>query len=295
MGSGHNHNHSMGNGTGALQKALWITFAFMLIELAGGWIANSLALITDAVHMATDIGSLLLALFVAWLAKKPPQGRMTYGYYRAEILGALISGLALWAICGVIVYEAIQRALNPHNVNGPLVVLIALIAIGMNLLTMRFLHGSHKESMNLRAAYLHVLSDLLANLGTLAAGIIVWTTGWMPIDPILSCFIAILIVISAWRMIREAIEILMQASPRSVDLTQIEESLKELSMVQEIHDLHVWTLSTGKLALSVHLLSDSPSETLERAQALLREKYGIHYHTIQIEDPNSFDSTHCFS
>lgn len=267
----------------------------MLIELAGGWIAKSLALITDAVHMATDIGSLLLALFVAWLAKKPPQGRMTYGYYRAEILGALISGLALWAICGVIVYEAVQRALNPHNVNGPLVVLIALIAIGMNLLTMRFLHGSHKESMNLRAAYLHVLSDLLANLGTLAAGIIVWTTGWMPIDPILSCFIAILIVISAWRMIREAIEILMQASPRHVDLTQIESSLKEVPTVQEIHDLHVWTLSTGKLALSVHLLSESPSETLERAQALLREKYGIHYHTIQIEDPNSFDSSHCFS
>jgi len=281
--SGH-HHHAEGTGGRALTFALFITLTFMIIELLGGWIAHSLALITDAVHMATDVGSLLLALFVVWIAKKPPNRRLTYGYYRAEILGALISGLALWAICGFIIFEAVRRAMQPETVNGPMVVIISLVAISLNLLTMRVLHGSHKESLNLRAAYLHVVSDLLGNLGTLIAGVVVWTTGWNPADPILSIFIAILIVISAWRMIREAIEILMQASPRGLDLEEIERSLLSIEGVSEVHDLHAWTLATGRIALSVHLVGQG--DLLETVQELLHEKHHIDYHTIQIETTN---------
>lgn len=294
MGGHHEHTHSDETGSRALQFALWITLTFMVIELIGGWIANSLALMTDAVHMMTDVGSLLLALFVAWITKRPARGRLTYGYYRAEILGALASGLALWAICGLIIYEAVRRAINPPPVDGPIVVTIACIATVMNFVTMRILHGSHTESMNVRAAYLHVLSDLLGNLGTLVAGIIIWTTGWMLADPIMSILIALIIIVSAWRMIREAIEILMEASPRWIDPTDVERTLLAIDGVEEVHDLHLWTVSTRRLALSVHLVSRRPEEALMHAHQALESKHHIHFTTIQVEHPDRFDPSFCF-
>jgi cobalt-zinc-cadmium efflux system protein len=294
MSSHCGHNHQTETGSRALQFALWITLAFMVIELLGGWLADSLALMTDAVHMMTDVGSLLLALFVAWITKRPARGRLTYGYYRAEILGALASGLALWAICGLILYEAVRRALHPPDVHGPIVVVIACIALIMNLVTMRVLHGHHHGSMNVRAAYLHVLSDLLGNLGTLVAGIIIWTTGWMLADPIVSAAIAIIIIISAWRMIREAIEILMEASPRWIDPTDIKTTLLSINGVDEVHDLHLWTVSTGRIALSVHLVSRQPGEVLRLAHQELADRHQILFSTIQVEHPDQFDPSFCY-
>jgi cobalt-zinc-cadmium efflux system protein len=300
---GHDHSHGHHHGAGnqapkAILRALWITLVFMLIEALGGYFANSLALISDAAHMLTDIGAMLLSLFALWVSRRPSNSKMTFGYHRAEILGALASGLAIWLIAGILVYESILRLHSPPDVNGPIVIVVAGIGLIANLFSMRMLHGAKHENMNVKAAYLHMASDALGSVGAIIAGIILALTHWRPIDPIVTIFFSALMLYGSWNLVREAVEVLMESTPAGIELEKVREALQALATVTEAHDLHIWTVSSGRLALSVHLIVESNApdrkSVLTAATELLEEKYNISHTTIQIEDQGSFQSERCY-
>jgi cobalt-zinc-cadmium efflux system protein len=300
----HNHDHARGmlsaldeahrRGMRAIQIALIITLCFMVIQFIGGLFARSLALIADAAHMLTDAASFLLSLFAFWIAKRPPSVRMSYGYYRAEIIGALASALALWVICAFLIYEAIRRFAHPAAVRGGLIFIIALVTLVMNLVTMGVLHRSQGESLNVRAAYLHVLGDLLGNIGVIIAGAIIFFTGWVIADPILTILFTLLILYSTLHVIKEGVEILMEAAPRGIDPMAVQQTLKELDSIEDVHDLHIWTVASGRYALSAHLISTKADVALNQAHEALAQKYGIEHMTLQVEHPEQFESKYCF-
>jgi cobalt-zinc-cadmium efflux system protein len=297
-GHAHGHGHGHGHGrslkhTHLIGKAIWVTVFFMFIELAAGFYANSLALISDGVHMLTDVGALGLSFFALWVARRPSTPQMSFGYHRAEILGALASGLLIWLLAGVLIYEAIARLGKPPEVNGAVVLVVATIGLLANLLSMSFLHGARRENMNIRAAYLHLMADSLGSVGAVIAGAVLWMTGWRPIDPLITIFCAALMLWSSWALVREAVEILMESTPSHVDPERVAADLRGIGGVKETHDLHIWTVSSGRLALSVHLIAESDA-VLARANALLKETYGIVHTTIQIEHPDRFRAEGCY-
>lgn len=293
----HDHNHEgvTEHAPWAISKAILITFIFMLLELVGGWYSNSLALISDGAHMLTDIGAMLVSLFAIWIARKPSNSSMSFGYHRAEILGALISGLIIWLISGLLVYEAIVRLQSPPEVQGPVVFVIASLGLIANLFSMRMLHPAKQENINVRAAYLHLVADSLGSVGAVLAGLILWLTGWRLVDPMVTILFAGLMLFSSWTLIKEAVEILMESTPSRVNSGEVHRSLSRLDGVREVHDLHIWSVSTGKLALSVHLISEDESRCLlASANQILKEEYGIIHTTIQIEHPSQFASDRCY-
>jgi cobalt-zinc-cadmium efflux system protein len=294
-GHSHGHGHRHGDaGSRALFKALGVTLTFMVIEAVGGYLANSLALVSDAAHMLTDAGALSLSLFVVWLSRRPSTPVMSFGYHRVEILGALGSGLAIWVLAGYLVYEAVQRMSAPPEVQGPMVFAVATAGLIANLISMRFLNHSH-ESLNVRAAYLHVLSDLLGSVGAMVAGIVLWTTGWRPIDPIVTVVFSALMLFSSWDLVKESLAVLMESAPGAVNPADVKKDLAAIEGVREVHDLHIWSVSSGRHALSAHLISDGSSKALlARANAVLQEKHGIRHTTIQIEHPEEFKSERCY-
>jgi cobalt-zinc-cadmium efflux system protein len=298
---GHEHHHGSENrAPSAILRAIWITLVFMLIEAIGGYFANSLALISDAAHMLTDIGAMLLSLFALWVSRRPSNNKMTFGYHRAEILGALASGLAIWLIAGVLVYESILRLHSPPEVNGPIVIVVASIGLIANLLSMRMLHNAKHENMNVKAAYLHMASDALGSIGAIVAGLTLALTHWRPIDPIVTIFFSILMLLGSWNLVKEAVGVLMESTPAGIDLETVRSTLQALATVKEAHDLHIWTVSSGRLALSVHLIVESldtgsdRKSVLTAATELLEEKFNIFHTTIQIEDQGSFQSERCY-
>jgi cobalt-zinc-cadmium efflux system protein len=295
---GHEHGHGLdevrSKGTRSIFIALCITLVFVLTQVVGGLISGSLALLADAAHMATDAISYVVALFAFWIAKRPASLRMSFGYYRAEILGAALSCLMLWAICGFLIYEAIRRMFAPPEVKGGLVFIIACITLVFNLITMAILYRSSKESLNVKAAFLHALSDLLGNFGVLLAGGLIYLTGWYIVDPILTILFTALILFSSWRMLTEATEILMQASPRQIDPMEVQEALIGLPGVQEVHDLHIWTVSSSRFAMSAHLVSPDPVATLQEAVGLVKKKFNISHCTLQVEKPEEFQRDLCY-
>ncbi len=299
-GSSHEHDHDHSHGSdpssqgSALRKALVVTLIFMFIEAAGGYVANSLALISDAAHMLTDVGALLLSLCVLWLSRRPSTPVMSFGYHRLEILGALASGLVIWVLAGFLVYEAVLRMSDPPEVRGPMVFVIATIGLVANLVSMKFLHGAHHHSMNVRAAYLHVIADCLGSVGAMIAGGVLWWTGWRPIDPIITVIFSALMLFSSWDLVKESLGVLMESAPRSVDPEKVQADLVRVDGVVEVHDLHIWTVSSGRLALSVHLVSKAGETVLLRANDLLSENYGIKHTTIQVEHPDQFRSERCY-
>ena len=278
----------------ALNIALIIAFIFMIVEVIGGIVANSLALISDALHMFTDVGALTLSLIVLKIAHLPSTPKMSYGYHRAEILGALASALSLWALCGVLIYEAITRLISPPEVKGPIVFIIASIGLLANLMMMRTLHSSQGENLNVRAAYLHVIGDLLGSVGVILSGAILWFTGWNPIDPIITILFSLAIVYGSSKIIRQTISILMESTPEGLDPTEIQKDLTALKGVQEVHDLHIWAVSAKKIALSAHLIADDTQRALKEAHQLIEHKYGISHMTIQVEDPAHFKPRYCY-
>lgn len=291
----HGHAHSHGGAPKALFRALIVTVIFMLIEVIGGFWANSLALLSDAAHMLTDVGAILLSLFVIWMAKRPSTPTMSFGYHRAEILGALASGLTIWLLSGLLVYEAVVRMSNPPEVNGPVVLAVAAFGLGANLLSMWMLRSSKEGSINVRAAYLHMISDALGSVAAVVAGATLWLTGWRPIDPIITVIFAALMLVNSWSLVKESIGVLMESTPGHVDPAAIQKDLQDLPGVKEAHDLHVWSVSTGRLALSVHLISeDAGDRVLALAHGVLKERYGIVHTTIQVEHPDKFQSERCY-
>lgn len=286
---GHSHSHIK-----ALHAALWIAVVFMIIEVIGGWVANSLALISDALHMFTDVGALLLGLIVSKMAHRPSTPTMSYGYKRAEILGALVSSVSLWALSGVLSYEAILRFFKPEIVEGKLVMIVATAGLLANLAMLKLLHPNKEHGLNVRAAYLHVLSDLLGSVGVIISGIILWLSGWNLIDPIITLIFTLFILRGSGKVILQSISILMESTPENIDPTAVKRTLASLEGVKEVHDLHIWTASIHNIALSVHLVSDTPSTTLNQAKEILEKSYGIRHVTIQIEDRKVFEPHYCY-
>lgn len=256
--------------------------------------ANSLALLSDAGHMLTDVGAMLLSLFAIWVSRRPKTVTMSFGYHRAEILGALASGLMIWMLSGVLVYEAFDRLHSPPEVNASLLLWIATAGLGANLAAMKMLHSAKKENINVRAAYLHLLADSLGSVGAIIAGAILLFTGWRPIDPIISIIFAILMLYSSWHLVKESVSILMESTPAGVDPLDVMAELRRIAGIHEVHDLHIWSVSSGRLALSVHLVALDTEHVLSAANALLEKKYGIIHTTIQVEHPENFSSERCY-
>lgn len=303
MGHGHSHGHSHGHPHGgkgsevALKRALLVTLAFAGFELVGGLLANSLALISDSVHMVTDAWALGLSLFVAWVSRKKAPDEYTYGFQRVEILGALLNGLLVWLIAGVLIFKSVERFQSPADVKGSLVFWVATVGLAANLLSLFFLHRSSKENLNVRSAYLHVLSDSLGSVGAMIAGAVIALTGYREIDPIITVLLSVLMCWSSWRLIREAVGILLERSPAHLRMDEIQSALARLSGVKEVHDLHVWTLSSGSIALSAHLVSSISDSTkiLHDAMHVLETRFEITHTTIQVEPEHSEVADHCSS
>lgn len=288
----HSHAHAHARYEGSnnrLLLALLLTLSFAGVEALAGWWSGSLALLSDAAHMFTDTSALGLAAGAAWLARRPPSTRHSYGLARAEVLAALFNSLLMLILLGYIVHEAIDRFSSPHAIAGGTVIGVATIGLGINLLVAWILsRGEH--SLNSRAAMLHVLGDALGSVAAISAGIVIVTTGWTPIDPLLSLLVVVLILVSALRLLREVVHVLMEGVPMQIRLESVGHDLAALAGVQRVHDLHVWTLSSGTIALSAHLdlrdLANWPS-ILAAARDMLAKQHGIEHVTLQPEVLNA--------
>ena len=286
----HNHSHhSHVNSGRRLKVVLLLTALYMLAEAIGGWLTNSLALLSDAGHMLTDVAALALSIFALWFSSRPITVKKTYGYYRLEILAALANGVALVVISLLIVYEAIHRLKHPENVSGFEVMLIAIGGLVVNGISAWLLHAASSENLNMRGAFLHIIGDALGSVGAIAAGVLIWLFNWTIADPIISMAMCLLIVFSAWQLIRESVNILLEGTPSHIDVKAVVGAMHEIEGVREVHDLHVWTISSNKYALSAHVRIDanaSYKKTLDTIRDKLHKRFNMDHLTIQIELPD---------
>ena len=283
----HGHHQTSG-GRRSLFLSLVMVSTFMLVEAAGAWYTNSLALLSDAGHMLTDAGALAFSLLAMKIGEMPPSPTKTFGYRRFEILAALGNGLALWGIVGVILHEAYTRLQKPPEVNSAGMVAIAALGLVINLVTIRLLHAHKEENLNVRGAFLHVLADSLGSVGAMAAGLIMMATGWTMIDPLISLGICLLILWSSWGVIRDAVHILLMGVPAHLDYAEVEREILGHNGVCCLYDLHVWSISSGRDILSAHVVVPDGylrrQELLEEITAGLSRRFGIDHVTIQIEE-----------
>lgn len=281
----HAHHVHVPRHSRALHWAFAITIVFALIELAGGLWSGSLALVSDAGHMFSDAMALALAAFAQWVGKQPAGRRHSYGLVRAEVIAALINGLAMLVLIVVIVVEAVQRLRDPVAVAGVGVMVIAFAGLLANLLVFAIVSRGER-SLNLRAALVHVTGDILGSVAALIAGAVIFATDWMPIDPILSMAIAALILFSTLHLLRETLHVLMEGVPDSIELEAVARAIAAVDGVDAVHDLHVWNITPGQVALSAHVdvtdLAGWP-RTLEAARIMLRTRFAIGHVTLQPE------------
>jgi cobalt-zinc-cadmium efflux system protein len=286
--AGHTHARATAGAASWRRLALTVglTGAVLVVELVAGLLTGSLALLADAAHMLTDVGGLGLALFAIWIAHRPPTPAKTYGYYRAEILAALVNALLLLLVAGGILAEAWQRLRAPSEVlAGPMAV-VAAVALGVNLLSAALLHAGAGHSLNVRAAYLEVVSDALSSLATLVAAGVVLVSGWTGADPVAGVLIAVLIVPRTWSLLRQAVNVLLEGTPPHLELGEIEAAMCAVAGVRRVHDLHVWTLTSGREAMSAHVVVDDVGQSerlLDALHALLHARFGIDHTTVQLE------------
>jgi len=286
--AGHAHAHATAGAASwrRLALTLGLTSVVMVVELVAGFWTGSLALLADAAHMLTDVAGLALALFAIWIAHRPPTPAKTYGYYRAEILAALVNALILLVVAGGILTEAWQRWRAPSDVlAGPMAV-VAALGLGVNLLSASLLHRGAGESLNVRAAYLEVVSDAFSSLAALLAAGVVLLTGWTGADPIASALIALFIVPRTLGLLRQAVNVLLEGTPPHLELGEIEAAMCAVPGVRRVHDLHVWTLTSGREAMSAHVVVDDVGQSerlLEALHALLHARFGIDHTTVQLE------------
>jgi len=290
-GNHSNHSHEKeltSGGETRLVVAFFLTAGYMLVEVVGGILFNSLALLADAGHMISDAIALALAWFALRVGKRSPTDRHTYGFKRIEILAALVNGLALWIIVGMIFYEAVQRFVNPAEVAGLGMLVVASVGLGVNLLMAGILFGTREENLNLKGAFLHVVSDALGSGGAMVAAIIILLTGAYWSDPLVSILIGVLILYSSWGLVKGSVSVLMESVPPAVDIKEIEHAMVNCVGVCCVYDLHVWTIGSNRTALSAHVVSTQSqgnrSELLRGLEGILRERFDIAHTTIQIED-----------
>lgn len=292
-GDGHSHGHShagLGGETSpaqlrGLRIALALTAGFMLAEVVGGILANSLALIADAGHMLTDAGALALSLFVAWFSRQPETPQKTYGYLRWEILAAFLNGATLLVVSLWIVWEALMRLRSPEPVGGGLMLVVAVAGLLVNVGAAWALHPSSDSSLNVRGAYLHVLGDLLASVGTVAAAVLIRFTGWYAADPIASILMTGFIVRGAWTLVRDSVDVLLESTPSHISLGAVRAQLEAIPGVESVHDLHIWTVTSGLIAMSAHAVVPDPvraQHVLEHVHTAM-QLFGIGHVTVQLE------------
>ncbi len=282
------HNYSAaGKNKGKLRIVFGLTACYMVAEAITGLLTNSLALVADAGHMLTDAAALGLALLAIQFAERPATPQKTYGYLRSEILAALANAVALLLITIYILIEAWQRFQAPLEVASWPMLIVASIGLVVNLIGMKLLAGSSGESLNVKGAYLEVLADMLGSIGVIAAGIIMLTTGWFMADPIIGAGIGLFIIPRTWKLLKEAVHILMEGTPAKVDVGLLEAAMREVPGVEAVHDLHVWTITSGLDALSAHVSIRDTAESeriLTGLQVLLHERFDINHPTLQLED-----------
>lgn len=264
---------------------LVLTAAFMVVEAIGGWLSGSLALLADAGHMLIDVGALGLSLLTAVIGSRPADEFKTYGYRRWEILAALVNGAALFGIAGWVVVEAIHRLGDPEPVRAGLLLVVAGAGLVVNVVALRILHGAHEHNLNARGAYLHILGDLLGSVAAIAAGLIIALTGWNPADPILSIGVALLILVGAWRLLRESTDILLEAVPPGVSMAEVERRMLAVPGVTAVHDLHVWTVTSGMIAMSGHAVVPELERHPQALEGIREAVQGLRigHVTIQLE------------
>jgi cobalt-zinc-cadmium efflux system protein len=284
---GHDHDHGSGTTSArALVVALALTAAYTVVEVVGGFLTDSLALLADAVHMLSDNVALALALLALWLARRPSTPDRTYGYKRAEVLAALANGVTLVALAIWIFYEAIQRLSDPPDVLGGWMLAIAVAGIGVNLAAGFVLHRARGPNLNVEAAFRHVLADLAGSVGVAVAAIVIVATGWLAADPLISIVIGVLVLASSWSILRDSTSILLEAAPRGLDTRSLAEALSSHPGVVEVHDLHVWTITSGFPALSAHVLVRHGEDCHGTRRELERElaaRFGIEHTTLQVD------------
>jgi cobalt-zinc-cadmium efflux system protein len=279
------HRHSDHASTRSLRIALALTAGMLVVETIGGVLSNSLALIADAGHMLTDVGALALSLFVTWFTTQRETPRKSFGYLRWEILAALINGSTLLLISAWILFEAVMRLRNPQPIVGGLMLAVAAAGLAINVIAARVLHSTSKSNMNVRGAYLHVLGDLLASVGTLVAAILIRYTGWLVADPLVSFLTAALIVRGSWQLVRESVDILLESTPPHIDLEVVRTQLEAIPGIESVHDLHVWTVTPRMVAMSAHAIvrdSAAHQHALEHIHDAMR-LIGIQHVTVQLE------------
>lgn len=281
----HHHHHAQGTSTRRLAWALAITISLLVAEVVGGIVSNSMALLADAGHMLTDAGALGLSLVVAWFARKPATAQRTYGHLRWEILAAFLNGAALLLLSAWILVESVGRLSRPEPVAAGLMLGVAVAGLFANGLSAWLLHAHQDQNLNLRGAYLHVLSDLLGSVAVILAALAVQVLDWTLADPIASIAVTLLIMRGAWRLVRDAVDVLLENTPAHVDAQALHDAMRTVRGVNAVHDLHVWTLTSGVVAMSAHAIAPVVAEH-PRVLADLHEAvagFGIHHSTIQLE------------
>ena len=298
MGAGHDHGHSHapagGTATsayvGTLRVALSITLTVMVVEIVGGFLADSLALVADAAHMATDALGLGMALLAIHFANRPATDNRTFGYARAEILAALANCLLLLGVGGYVLYEAIQRFVTPADTEGGLTIVFGAIGLVANMISLTLLMRGQKESLNVRGAFLEVAADALGSLAVIVSAVVILTTGWQAADPIASLVIGLMIVPRTVKLLRETLDVLLESAPKDVDMTEVRTHILALDGVEDVHDLHAWTITSGMPVLSAHVVVRSDvlsaighEKMLHELQNCLGDHFDVEHCTFQLE------------
>jgi cobalt-zinc-cadmium efflux system protein len=270
--------------------ALGLNLVFLILEVAGGIITGSLALLADAGHMLTDVAALALALVVSYLAGRPATPERTFGLLRAEVLAAFANGATLVIIVGFILWEAWKRLGNPQPIDGPLMLVIAGLGLAANVASAAILSRSRKENVNIQGAFLHMVADALGSVGAIVAGAVIWTTGWYPADSIASVAIGLLILWSSWGLLKQTLNILLEATPEEISYLKVKKALEDMEHIEQVHDLHIWTITSGLPILSAHVILSSQCcgsnhwhQCLDVAKSMLKDKFGITHTTLQAE------------
>jgi cobalt-zinc-cadmium efflux system protein len=289
---GHAHHDARDANRRRLSLVLVLAISYSVVEVLGGLWTSSLALLADAFHLLSDVAALALSLFAAWMAQRPATARRTFGHSRAEILAALANGVGLAVMAIMVSVSAMGRFSQPADVNGLGVVLFASGALVYEGISLWLLRAGAEHNLNMRGAWLHVMSDALGSLGAIAAGLAIWAYGWHWADPAASLLISALILHSAWRLVREAVDVLMETAPAHLDVDEIHTRLRGLPGVQSVHDLHVWTIGSGETSLSSHVIasSEGQADKVQRAvREMLRDRFEIVHTTIQVEESDAAD------
>lgn len=306
MASGHSHSHgsvphgpNQGSVAALHQTRLLIVFGltttYLLVEVVGGILTNSLALLADAGHMLTDVLGLAMALFAIRFAQRPATPAKTYGFYRAEILAALANGILLFGIAGYILYEAYERFRAPGEIESLPMLVVAVGGLVVNIIGAWLLMGGSGESLNMRGAFLEVISDLLGSLGVIVAAIVIYFTGWWQVDPLISVGIGLFILPRTWILLKGALDVLLEATPAHIDVHKLQAAMSQVPGVVSVHDLHVWTITSGFVTMSGHVAASgrAAGEVLHDEQALLKEQFEIEHATLQVESDDHADDGAC--